>query len=80
MFEACRPDMVVIDRKIGKWWLVDFSVPYDPKVARKKQEENDKYKDLAAEVARMHKLNVEVVPIVVGLLGVVTKNLTHWLS
>ena len=28
----------------------------------------------------MHKVKVEVVAIVVGLLGVVTKDLTHWLG
>ena len=79
-FEANRPDMVIIDRNNRKWWLVDFSVPYDPNVARKEQEKIEKYKDLAAEVARMHKVSVEVVPIVVGSLGVVTKDLTRWLK
>ena len=79
-FEANRPDLVVIDRKNRKWWLVDFSVPYDPNVARKEKEKLDKYKDLAAEVARMHKVNVEVVPIVVGALGVVSKELIRWLN
>ena len=79
-FEANRPDLVVIDRKNRKWWLVDFSVPYDPNVARKEKEKLDKYKDLAAEVARMHKVSVEVVPIVVGALGVVSKELIRWLN
>ena len=47
---------------------------------RKEQEKIDKYKDLAAEVAHLHKVNEEVVPIVVGSLGVVTKDLIHGLS
>ena len=79
-FVANRPDMVVIDKSSKKWWMVDFSVPYDPNVASKEEEKIDKYKDLAAEVARMHKVSVEVVPIVVGSLGVVTKDLTSWLD
>ena len=79
-FDANRPDMVIIDRNNRKWWLVDFSVPYDPNAARKEKEKVEKYKDLAAEVARMHKVSVEVVPIVVGALGVVTKDLTRWLK
>ena len=45
----------------------------DVKVAR--------YKDLAAEVVcRMHSVKVEVVPIVVGALGMVSKNLIGWLK
>ena len=79
-FEASRPDMVVIDRTNRKWLLVDFSVPYDANVAKKEKEKIDKYRDLAAELARMHNVNVEVVPIVVGSLGVVTKDLPRWLK
>ena len=39
-----------------------------------------KYKDLNAEVSRMHTVKVEVVPIVVGTLGMVSKNLLGWLK
>ena len=42
-FDANRPDMVIIDRNNRKWWLVDFSVPYDPNVARKEKEKIEKY-------------------------------------
>ena len=79
-FVACRPDMVVIDRNSRKWLLVDFSVPYDANVAKKEEEKIDKYRDLAAELARMHNVNVEVVPIIVGSFGVVTKDLPRWLK
>ena len=79
-FVTNRPDLVIIDRNNKKWWMVDFSVPYDPNVASKEQDKIDRYKDLAAEVARMHKVSVEVVPIIVGSLGVVTKDLTRWLD
>ena len=60
--------------------MVDFSVPYDPNVAKKEEEKISKYKDLAAEVARMNAVRVEVVPIVVGALGVVSKDLLSWLK
>ena len=79
-FDKERPDLVIIDRNSKKWWMVDFAVPYDPNVARKEQEKIDGYQKLAAEVARMHNVKVEVVPIVVGSLGVVTKDLTRWLG
>ena len=79
-FKYNRPDMVVIDKSNKKWWMIDFSVPYDPNVVSKEKEKINKYKKLAAEVARMHKVSVEVVPIIVGSLGVVTKDLTRWLD
>ena len=46
----------------------------------KEEEKVAKYKDLAAEVGRMHSVKVEVVPIVVGALGMVSKNMVGWLK
>ena len=51
-----------------------------PQCSQEGKEKVEKYKDLAAEVARMHKVSVKVVSIVVGALGVVTKDLTRWLK
>ena len=71
---------MVIDRDGGKWTLVDFSLPFDPKVSNKEQEKVKKYERLAAEVSRMHGGWRQVVPIVVGALGVVPKRLDGWLK
>ena len=79
-FEHNRPDLVVIDHVEKRWMLVDFAVPFDRNVAGKEQEKIGRYKDLAAEVCRMNTVKVEVVPIVVGALGVVTKDLVGWLK
>ena len=79
-FDRNRPDMVVIDRESKRWFMVDFSVPCDSNVAKKENEKIDKYKDLAAEFARMNGVKVEVVPLVVGALGVVSKDLVRWLK
>ena len=79
-YDANRPDMMIVDRKSKEWFMVDFSVPLDTNVAKKEEEKISKYKDLAAEVSRMHTVKVEVVPIVVGALGVVSKDLLGWLK
>ena len=80
-FDANRPDMVVIDRRKDKrWFMVDFSVPCDANVAKKEKEKVDKYRDLATEVGRMNAVKVDVVPLVVGALGVVSKDLVKWLK
>ena len=54
-------------------------MPFDCNVATK-EEKVAKYKDLAAEVSRMNSVKVEVVPIIVGALGVVSKDLVGWLK
>ena len=78
--EHNRPDVVVIDPLGRRWTLVDFSVPFDANVASKEEEKVKRYERLAAEVSRMHKVGTEVVPIVVGALGVVSKRLAGWLK
>ena len=78
-FVANRPDMVVIDRVGKKWALVDFAVPFDGNVVKKEKEKSDKHRELAAELSRMERVQVVVVPIVIGALGMVTNNLVGWL-
>ena len=72
--------MVVIDRESKRWFMVDFAVPYDANVAEREKEKVDNYKDLAAEFGGMNGVKVEVVPLVVGALGVVSKDLVKWLK
>jgi hypothetical protein len=66
-----RPDVVVVDRECKQWWFVEFAVPFDGNVARKEVEKEDKYRQLASEIARMHGVKVVTRPIVIGSLGVV---------
>ena len=79
-FPSNRPDMMIVDRRSKKWFMVDFAVPFDSNVVKTEKKKTDKYKDLAAEVARMNAAKVEVVPIVVGALGIVSKDLLSWLK
>ena len=60
--------------------MVDFAVPYNANVAKKEKENVDNYKNLAAEFGRMNGVKVEIVPLVVGALGVVSKDLVKWLK
>ena len=75
-----RPDVVIVDRDNKQWVFVDFAVPFDANVANKEREKVTTYQELAAEVARMHKVKVDTVPIVVGALGVVASGLVGWLK
>ena len=51
------------------------------RIGEKENEKVEKYQDLKREIARMWNMRtVQVVPIVVGSLGSVTKNLDKWLG
>ena len=76
----CRPDLLVIDRESKRWFVVDFAVPFDANLATKEDTKVKNYEKLAAEVGRMNSVNVKVVPVVLGALGVVSKKLVGWLK
>ena len=78
--EHNRPDVVVIDRVQKKWLIVDFSVPFDANVVKKEEEKIRNYDELKRVVINLHKVTARVVPIVVGSLGVVSKNLNGYLK
>ena len=69
------PDVVVIDKVGARWTMIDFAVPLDCNVARTEKKKEDTYAKLAAAVEREQKVKVDIVPIVVGSMGVVTKDL-----
>ena len=75
-----KPDVVMIDHAEKKWILIDFSVPFDGNVAKKEDEKKTKYTDLARLVAAEHNVRVEIIPIVVGALGVITGDLEEYLK
>ena len=75
VLEHNRPDVVVIDRELKRWTMVDFSVPFDANVVTKELEKTRKYEKLATEVSREHRVTTVVIPIVVGALGTVSRNL-----
>ena len=74
MIEERRPDIIVIDKKEQRGIIIDIAVSADVRVREKEREEVEKYQDLKREIGRMWKLKlVEVVPVVIGAVGSVTK-------
>ena len=71
---------MVVDKRKGKWTLVDFSVPMDKNVVKKEDEKVEKYLQLAQEIRKMHKVNTEIIPVVIGALGTVPKRLPRYLK
>ena len=48
---------------------MDFVIPIDHHVKGKKEQKNDKYMDLAAEVRRQFRVKTVIVSVVSGALG-----------
>ena len=74
VIEARRPDISIVDEKEHKGLIIDIAEQADVNVGEKEKEKVEKYQDLKREIARLWTLKrVEVVPIVIGALGCITK-------
>ena len=52
---------------------MDFAVPTDHRVKLKESEKKDKYLDFARELKKLWNMQVTIIPIVIGVLGTVSK-------
>ena len=79
--EHNRPDITVIEKNNKRCLIIDPSCPFDTRIEGKEEEKCDNYCDLKYEIARIWKMKeVEVIPVVIGALGSVTKNFEKWLQ
>ena len=66
----------MIKKKQKEAVIVDIAIPADKRIAEKEHEKKENYQDLKWELKRLWKLKtVQVVPIVIGTLGCVKKEL-----
>ena len=76
-----RPDITVVDKQNKKVLLIDPSCPFDTRIEGKEEEKCRNYNELKYEIARIWKMkDVEVVPVVIGALGTVSKNFKNWIK
>ena len=79
--EHNRSDITVIGKKTKKCLLIDPACPFDSRIEKKEEEKCNNYCDLKCEIARMWKMkDVEVIPVVIGALGTVTKQFEKWIQ
>ena len=72
---ANRPDILIKDLNKKRAYIIDISYPIDINVRKKENEKLAKYGALRVETERMWGVKAEVIPVVVGGLGAVTRNL-----
>ena len=57
------------------------SCPFDTRIEKKEEERCNNYCELKYEIARMWRMkDVEVIPVVIGVLGTVTKQFEKWIQ
>ena len=81
LIECRRPDIVVVLKKKKECKIIDIAVPGDSRIGEKELEKMEKYDDLKREIKRMWTMRkIEIIPIVVGALGAVSRNLNNWIE
>ena len=68
-----RPDIILVEKAIQKWTIIDIAVPSDFNLVRTENWKVEKYQDLAFEVRRIHHVETAILPVVIGALGTVPK-------
>ena len=81
VIQARRPDVILIHKEKKEALIVDIAVSADTRIAGKELEKAEKYQDLKCEIKRLWELRcAKVVPVVIGALGSVTKDLECWIE
>ena len=81
MIECRKPDIVVVDKVNKKCLIIDVAIPGDSRVGKKEEEKVEKYQELRQEIIKLLRLKrAEVIPIIIGALGAVTKKSSKWME
>ena len=79
--EARRPDLILVDKKAKSCVIIDVAIPGDGRIREKEIEKIEKYQNLKRELERLWSLKkVEVVPVVVGALGCISRGFSGWMD
>ena len=81
MVEYRKPDIVVVEKKERRCLVIDVAVPGDIRIEEKENEKVEKYQELKQEIIKFWEMKkVDVIPIVVGALGAVSRRIRDWIS
>ena len=67
------PDITVVEKK--RVWIIDVAIPGDGRIEEKELEKISKYQDLKIEIERLWEKQATVVPVVIGSLGAIPRDL-----
>ena len=55
------PDIILIEKAIPKWTVIDITIPGDFNVVRREDWKVEKYQDLALELKRIHHAETSII-------------------
>ena len=76
-----KPDLVLLDKKGRTCYIIDVACPFNTRVEKKEKEKFEHYTDLKDEILKVWNTEVTkvfIIPIVIGALGIVTKNVAKY--
>jgi hypothetical protein len=76
---ANRPD-IIVKNKDKTCLLIDVETPSDKNVIQKEAKKKLKYKNLNIEIQRMWNMKCFVIPVIIGVTGIVSKSLQKYLE
>ena len=80
VIEARRPDLILVEKKVKSFFIIDVTIPGDCRLREKEIERNEKHQILKRELKRLWSLKkIVVVPVVVGALGCISKGFSGWI-
>jgi len=74
------PDSIIRDNEKGTCMLIDFAISGDRNVVKKEAEKILKYKDLTIEIQRMWNVKTEVITVIIGATGTISKSFRKHVS
>ena len=79
--EARRSDLILVDKKAKSCVIIDVAIPGDCRICEKEIEKIEKYQNFKRELKRLCSLKkVEVVLVIVGALGCISKDFSGWMD
>ena len=81
VIEVRRPNLILSDRKAKLCVIIDVAIPGDCRMREKEIGKIEKDKNLKRELKRvLRQKKVEVLPVVVGALGCISKDFSRWMD
>jgi hypothetical protein len=75
-----KPDIIIRDNEKETCVLIDVAIPGDRNVMKKEAEKILKYKDLTIEIQRMWNVKTNMMPVITGATGTISKSYRKNLS
>jgi hypothetical protein len=75
-----KPDIIICDNEKRTCMLIDVAISGDRNLIKKEAEKILKYKDLTIEIQRMWNVKTNVIPVIIGATGTISKSFSKYVS